>query len=319
MILNRYLIREISLPFIAVTFGLAFIFASYAATVYLAEAASGQLATGCLGQVISALQAGGFSRARLLVPLLRVTLLVAILAGLLAAFGRPWAYQKIYTLESQAQEQLDVTRIDPRRFQSSPDGKFVIYADSIGSQAHSLNDVFVSFKQNDNRLIVRAQRLSQTAQENAPPVLHFYKGHLYRMDQDGGRDEILHFQQFDYKPAPSDRIVGYKRKAASTADLLMATDSDDIAERQWRLSRPFATLFLALLGIGFARSSPRRGRGANTFAAAIGFALYYNLAGIARSWVEQGNVPPVPGVYWLDALVGIIALAFLFRPGLRHY
>lgn len=372
VITDRYLIREISLPFVAITLGLIALFASYSATVYLADAASGQLPTDIVlkliglkvlialevllplgfylgiifglgrlytDQEMTALQAGGLSRAAMMRPLLWITLLMAIIAGLLAIFGRPWAYSQVYALEISAQQQIDITQLDTGRFQSTGDGKFVLYAQDVVKHPKALQDaadtesdsrigntlgnIFVALDdpsgQGSDRIIIRAQRLTQIPQKDAPPTLKFHEGRLYRLDRNGAGDEILHFGTFTWVARASDRVVGYKRKAASSRSLLSATDTDDIAERQWRFSRPLATVFLGILGMAFARSSPRRGRSVNSFAAAVGFALYYNLAGIARTWVEQGDVPLVPGIYWVDALIGALALVLLFRPGIRFY
>ena len=340
------------MPFTAITLGLMLIFASYSATLYLADAASGQLDTDivlkliglkvfialevllplgfylglifALGrlygdQEMTALQACGLSRWKMMRPLLQVAVLIAVIAGLLALFGRPWAYSQVYALQSTAQAEFDITRIDTGRFQSAGDGKFVIYAHGASPKAHALEDVFAAIEEDGKRVIVRAQRLTQIPQQDAPPALNFDQGQLYRLDLGQERDEIVRFGTFTWYPEASSDVISYKRKAASSMELLSATDNENIAERQWRFSRPLATFFLALLGIAFARSSPRRGRTANSFAAAVSFALYYNLAGIARTWVEQGDVPPIPGVYWVDALVGILALGLLFRPGIRFY
>ncbi len=91
----------------------------------------------------------------------------------------------------------------------------------------------------------------------------------------------------------------------------------DIAELQWRLSRPFATILLALIAIPLSRSSPRQGRNEKIFTAALVFALYYNLSGLARTWVEQEMVGSFPGIWWLQALMMIVVVVLLlpeFKP-----
>ena len=50
---------------------------------------------------------------------------------------------------------------------------------------------------------------------------------------------------------------------------------------------------------------------AKLFAAAMVFALYYILSGLAQTWVEQGTVGSLPGVWWLYALMFITALGLL--------
>ena len=85
----------------------------------------------------------------------------------------------------------------------------------------------------------------------------------------------------------------------------------DIAEFQWRLSRPIATILLALIAVPFSRV-PHLGRKKvknNYYAAAIVFAIYYILNGLAQTWVEQGTIGKMPGVWWLYVLMCLAALA----------
>jgi lipopolysaccharide export system permease protein len=125
----------------------------------------------------------------------------------------------------------------------------------------------------------------------------------------------LVFQTLNWRLALSAQAIGYEQKAASSAHLWASSDPDDIAERQWRFSLPVSTVLLAMLGIVFARAAPRRGRSANVFAACLCFALYYNLAGVARAWVEHNTVPTLPGIYWVNGLLGALLLVFWLRPG----
>ena len=92
----------------------------------------------------------------------------------------------------------------------------------------------------------------------------------------------------------------------------------DIAELQWRFSRPIATILLALIAVPFSRSPPRKDKGERTiFAAALVFAIYYILSGLAQTWVEQGMLGKIPGVWWLYALMFIAALGSL-SPAFRQ-
>jgi lipopolysaccharide export system permease protein len=86
----------------------------------------------------------------------------------------------------------------------------------------------------------------------------------------------------------------------------------DVAELQWRFSRPIAAILLALIAVPFSRSPPRKDKGERTiFAAALVFAIYYILSGLAQTWVEQGTVGKFPGIWWLYILMFIAALASL--------
>lgn len=352
MILNRYLLREITLPFVAITGGLAFIFASYTISRYLADAAQGRIAAGAVLELIglrviialelllpvglylglifglgrlyrdnemAVLQASGLSRWQMLWPLLRLIVLVALLVGMLALFARPWAYAQVYQLEAEAEARLDLAQIDAGRFQGGPDGGLVIYSQQTLAKIPKLHNAFATQMQDGQRIIIVASSVTQQAVPDHPPTLIFHDGHIYYLEPGGSHDLVLQFAELRWQRELPSEVVGYKRKAATTLQLLQSSSNNDAAERQWRLSRPFAAVFLALLGIAFARSSPRRGRAGNAFAAVLIFLFYYNLTGLARTWVENGDLPVMPGIYWVDALVAVLVWWLLFRPGQRHY
>jgi len=88
----------------------------------------------------------------------------------------------------------------------------------------------------------------------------------------------------------------------------------DIAEFQWRLSAPFSTILMALLGVGLSRSSPQRGKYAKVFTAVLVFAVYYNLGAVAKSWVERGVVGLIPGIWWVQVIIVVFMLTLLWHP-----
>ncbi|MES1926126.1 LPS export ABC transporter permease LptF [Salinisphaera sp. T31B1] len=344
MIADRSLLRAVAGPTLTVLLVLLAIFASYSVTRYLDEAAQGEQAMRLVGTLIGlrvlialevllplalflgimiglgrlyadnemiAWQAGGLSRRAMLRPIVGFAVLVAVLVGALSLFGRPWAYAALYSLEVQAETRLDLSAVTPRRFYSSDDA--VIYAGGKSDDGQRLDDVFARFIDGGRPVIVRAAHLRRNLDADGAPTLEFEQGHLYQLDSAGRNDRMVGFGHMEWHLQPSNRVVGYKRKAASSESLLSATAPEDIAERQWRISRPFAALFLAVLAITLARSSPRSARALNIVAAAVSFAVYYGMASIARSWVEQGRMPVLPGIYWVDALVGVGALILLWR------
>ena len=62
----------------------------------------------------------------------------------------------------------------------------------------------------------------------------------------------------------------------------------------------------------FSRTSPRQGKSERSFyGAAAVFAIYYILSGLAQTWVEQGTISRVPGVWWLYILMALFAFSLL--------
>ncbi len=80
---------------------------------------------------------------------------------------------------------------------------------------------------------------------------------------------------------------------------------------------PFTTLVLGLLAVPLSRSRPRHGRFAKLFVAILMFALYYNLLSVARTWVDQGKVPALPGIWWAHVIPAVILFMLLLQPYVR--
>ena len=107
-----------------------------------------------------------------------------------------------------------------------------------------------------------------------------------------------------------------KRRARPTRSLFGATHPKEIAELQWRLSMPWLALFVTLIGGELTRAPP----GSNVFGRyLIGlgmFAVVFNVAAIGRTWVENGQVDPMPGMYWVPALTAVVYLVLRRLPRL---
>ena len=63
------------------------------------------------------------------------------------------------------------------------------------------------------------------------------------------------------------------------------------------------------------RTSPREGRYARLGVALFIYLIYTNLLSIGRVWVESGIVSDAVGLWWVHALVALIAVWMLAREG----
>jgi lipopolysaccharide export system permease protein len=139
----------------------------------------------------------------------------------------------------------------------------------------------------------------------------FFNGYYYLLDNRKQQDVTLRFKELAINVPAGEVQSNYRRKAVSTGDLAVSRQPKDIAEFQWRISTPVATLLLALLAVPLARSKPRESR-FRIFIVAI--ALYvgvFSMASVARTWVEQGTIGPVPGLWGVHLILGLVLLALL--------
>ncbi|MDZ7754571.1 MAG: LPS export ABC transporter permease LptF [Gammaproteobacteria bacterium] len=346
-LIDRYVIREIAVVWFAVAVVLTILFASFSSMRFMAEAASETLSLEAVFQLVGlrtlialevllplalylavvmglgrlhsdselvALQAVGVGEGRLLVAVAWLAVPLGMAAGALALEVRPWAYDMSYVLEAREEAESLVDRVRADRFESDGDGERVIHARRVDAAARRLEEVYIYRRDGEHRDIFLARSAEQPQPvPGRPSTLVLEQGSAYRFEATGRTRLVLRFKRLTLHLEETETVLGYKRKAAPTAELADSDSPHDVAEYQWRLSRPAATVLLALLAVPLSRSAPRRGRYGRVFLAVVAYGVYYNLGSVARTWVEQGAVPPLPGLWWPHALLALV-LAVVYRP-----
>jgi lipopolysaccharide export system permease protein len=344
--IERYIVAEVIKPLAAVLGILVGLFVCFSSARYLAEAITETLGIALMmklvflktlialevlipislyvsivialgrmhrDQEIIAMRAAGINGLRIIRAILWVAVPVGMVVGLLSIMGRPWAYEDSYILDARANAELNTDRFQPGRFYGNEDSARVIYIQQKNESNGLMKNIFHYIDKNGIKEIILSRSASQIAKKEAERAeLHLFDGTIHRLFEDDENDEIVKFEKLVLYLNEVDDDIGYKRKAATTTSLLLSQQSSDVAELQWRLSRPFATILLALIAIPLSRSSPRQGRNERIFTAALVFALYYNLSGLARTWVEQEMVGSFPGIWWLQALMLVVVGVLLF-------
>ncbi|TFG40697.1 MAG: LptF/LptG family permease, partial [Syntrophobacterales bacterium] len=84
-------------------------------------------------------------------------------------------------------------------------------------------------------------------------------------------------------------------------------------------SAPLSTVLLALLGVPLSKGNPRKGKFAKIGVGIVIFAIYFQLFVIARTWVDDAVVSPVPGIWWVPALLTGLTLLLLRQTGEIFY
>ena len=351
MILDRYIIREISTPAVAICTALMAIFGCYMGVRYLEDSVQGQLPGSTvilltLLRIAIALEVllpttlylsvmiafgrlyrdsemtGLFACGIRMTRVLRPVFFVAITAGLLVAcfslYIRPWAWNQFFTLKARAVANFDMTRMKGGNFYEIEDGKTVIFADTVDNRTDQAQRVFMQTNRHGKMQIIYAQEANQYPQEaTEDPVVVLHNGRMYEFSGVEKECEILQYGTLEMPLVSKDGMPQEQRiKAVSTGQLMPSRDREEIAEIQWRLTAPFSTILLALLGVPLSRSSPRQGKYAKVPLGILVFAAYYFLSAITKKWVGQGVVGSIPGIWWTQVLFAGLLLVFLWQPSL---
>jgi lipopolysaccharide export system permease protein len=348
MIIDRYLIREVVQPLLAICTALLATFITFSLSRFLVDADAGLLQpievaqltvlkslisldvllplslylavmTG-LGRLytdseIYAMRAGGISETRLLRPIMRLTITVAIVVALLSGWVRPWAYTQSYVIKARAEASAETSRIRPARFYTFGDSKRTVFIEHIAENGSDLEGIFIrTRKENDLQVITASSGIFNYL---AKPMFHSLQladAQVFKKVRDG-TDFSAQFDSFTlWLPVQTPQEPGYKVKSAATGSLKTSPDPEERAEFQWRMSTPVSALLLALAAIPLSRSRPRQGRYAKMLVALGIYAVYFNLLDVSRSWVEQGSLS---FIWWVPGLLGLL-VAGLYLPVIRR-
>jgi lipopolysaccharide export system permease protein len=353
MIISRYLLREIVGPLAVVLSVLAVLFTSYGAAGFLSDAVNGLLPTNMIIQVIglrtlialevlipislylsvvmvlgrmyadseiTALFALGLTPARVTGVVLGLSLCTALAVAGLSLMVRPWAYSRAHELASLAAASLNTNNMTAGTFYVGSDGNRTIFMEGRAGPATPARGVFVQLRDRDGGTrIIYARSVEQTPHTNDKgSQMRLTDAHVYDISQDsGGNDVALNVNHLVLDLAsPRVEPPEYSAVAASTAQLTSSHSAADIAELQWRLSTSWSALLLGLLGVPLSRSRVRQHKQGRVGIAILIYAGYYLFYESARTWVQNGVIPALPGLWVAPALLALILIAALFGPQL---
>jgi len=225
MILDRYIMREIIKPTVAVCVILIFIFGCYMATRFLGDALVGQLSgktvillillrivialevllptTLYLSVVVAlgrmhkdfemiALFACGVGIGRVLRPVLYPALIIAAIVASLTLFIRPLAYDWYYRLEDQALVNFDLTRMNDETFYETANGTRIIYAEKVDHQRDKAKRVFIRTEREGMLQVIYAGKAKQSVDPaSGKKFLVFSDGYLYEFSRTGDDGRVF--------------------------------------------------------------------------------------------------------------------------------
>jgi lipopolysaccharide export system permease protein len=340
-ILDRYVLREVALSWLAVTGVLyAILFGNQLAQVLGQAAERGypraiiltliglmSLQNGtillpiglmlgivlALGRLyheseMSALRACGIGPGRLMLPIGVLALVATTLCGWTVLELAPRAFARAQDIQRAALRDAQFGQLEPGKFHPFAGGRSVFYAES-GDPDGTLHKVFVERGNADRVEVLLADRARQSVSEGgAVHTLLLYDGERFEGTPGVGATRRVHFAEHQIPVRVAGDAGGPVRvEARMTADLYGDPGAEATAEFQWRVSLPLMALVLAFLAVPLAELEPRQGRYARMGLVILVFFIYSNLLSAARTWLEHGALPTVIGLWWPHALALLVA------------
>lgn len=226
----------------------------------------------------------------------------------------PWATQKNEQRLHQMDAESQLALLSPGVFRELPHADTVYFVEGISGAAATVHNVFVQSNAHGRSTIVVARDGYQKTGPDGERFLVLTGGLRYDGVPGQPAFRMMQFRQYwmRLQAAPPQPVAASTKNLAS-GQLLRHPTRQNIAEFQWRVSRPLVALLLVLLAIPLSFVNPRAGRSMNLIYAILIFMIYNNLLGVAQSWVESGRLAPGIGLWGVHALMLLLTVGLFYR------
>ncbi|MGL5148136.1 MAG: LPS export ABC transporter permease LptF [Plesiomonas shigelloides] len=250
----------------------------------------------------------------------RVTLLLALLnmlfTGYLSLFVTPWAEERQNQVLEKAQSEAGLAALVQGRFQTSPDGRAVLFVERIGKN-NELEKVFVAqlpAKGDDKSQINLVSAAAGKVVEDADGAQHLElsNGVQYQRTPGSLNYQILAFG--GYGMQIKEQRVDERRRKMSALPLsrLMALQTPEaVAELNWRLAIPLAIPLMTLIAVPMSRVNVRQGKFAKMLPAILLYLGYFGLMVAGRKALEDEVIPLWMGMWWIHLSALLLGLMLL--------
>jgi lipopolysaccharide export system permease protein len=270
-------------------------------------------------QEMTALAGCGVPAARIRRAVMAFALITAVLIGILSSSVRPWANARFRAVKHAAMNESELAQVRPGRFYLlDEEDQQTIFADGrTAEEPGHLEGVFVHTRRKGRLSVFTAQvALEQRDEASGYRFLRLFDGQRYDIDMKDDDRQITTYHEFSIRaPLPGDLTDSSDGGTRSLFHLAASSAPEDQAELQWRLSMPVSALLLALMALPLSHTSPRQGKYAKLFVAILLYTAYRGLLGVAETWIADGMLPVIPGLWGVHALAaGIVLLLHVTEP-----
>jgi len=258
------------------------------------------------------LHACGYSEKRLLTQTLLLSIVVALVVGVMSLYLSPWGMRNVESLFVEQSKKTEFEMLTPGRFQSFSSGNSVTYADSISDDKQVMENVFIADQSEEGGVLelVYAESGRQEVGEGGARFLILNNGTRYLGKPGGFGFQQVAFESYGIRMEDNVVEVGrLKREARTSYSLWKSENLKSTALLQWRISIPLLVPIVTLLAVSVSRVNPRQGRFVHLFPAMLVYVAYLGLLIVARKNLARGNIPEWFGLWGVH--LGFLCLAIM--------
>jgi lipopolysaccharide export system permease protein len=345
----RYVLREVTSAFLAVTGVLLVILMTNQLAFVLARAAERQIPGSAVPELLwlavqqnttvllpvglilaivialgrlyhdselAAALACGVGPRALYAPVMLLTLVVASLGAWLSFSLAPRAAERAFEIRQQALRTAEFRALASGQFRGL--GANAVLYFRASDPDGTLRDVF--FQRRASAAGAVQVVVADRARYALAPQGDAYRVTLYDGERYEGIPGQAAFRTVKFReqtipvPIPKGPGLPSRTDLKPTSVLLASSAAKDQGELHWRISTPVMIVILGMLGVPLARLRPRQGRYARVIHVVLLYFLYANLLSAGQAWITHGATPPALGLWWVHGLVIVLGVLYLLMP-----
>jgi lipopolysaccharide export system permease protein len=262
---------------------------------------------------MTAMTACGVGPLRVFRPLALLTVFVTAFLAVLSYKVVPDAWLQSNQLRIEALRAAQFGALEPGRFRSFAGGDAVFYAERV-DKSGELYGVFVQRSVGEKLEIAMAERAVQRGAGQAEQTFVLFDGRRYEGIPGTPTWRIIQFKEHGIAVRlPDLKKAKNKEELRTTRELLASTNPKDQAELAWRTAVPIMAVVLMVLAVPLSKLRPRQGRFARIGLAVLAYFIYSNLLAAARVWIEKDSPGGQLGLWWVHLLPLLLAGFLLWR------
>lgn len=256
----------------------------------------------------------GIGLTRWIRPVMGFAVPVVCVIALLSLVLTPWAKQKAEEFKSRLDTRDDVALATPGAFRESKQADRVFFLENVDAKNNRVGNVFVQSVQNSKEGTMVAKEGLQETAPNGDRFLVLLNGTRYEGVPGQHDFKIVEFERYAVRiEAAEVKEAPPNYKSFSTLYLLQNPNRWNISELEWRIGLPLSALILALLAIPFSFVNPRAGRSLNLLVAVVIYMAYNNMMGVSATWVGQGKVGVVVGLWAVHGVMVLLMVLMFYK------
>lgn len=343
MIIQRYLLRLILLPFVLVSALLTILLLAEVFADILTRALSGflpgsvvlvligfqlpslllELMPGAfflatvlaLGQLSASservvLQAVGYSDGFLLRLILLIATAVMLMMWMLSLWLAPTAARKAAEVEQMLAARPAAEWVQPGEFANIGLRGSTLYARGHDPHSGDLMGVFVAYQVAGDKRFISAQR-ARVEPVDGVQFLTLIEGEMLRQVPPDHQLEKTQFNRLQARLEPPVTRVFAPRESLPLSELWTSSSLRDRAHAQERLLMPLTLWVFAVWAMVLTRYRPRMGKNAAILPAVLIYVAFMYMSRTINVNVYTGNFPLWANYWWLQALFIGLGLVFL--------